>query len=141
MNKQMFNCTCLGKDGERRQYLFSLQKSGGSTWMVCMYDTDRKIIDDGLDLKFTPFTDDAFRITDMFINNQAYRSHGIVEAVICKVSQILAKTIVSSGKDVDKQDYRSPASDSFWKRAKENGWAEYIKPDDRYIWCSSSLCD
>ena len=141
MDIKMFTCNSTGKDGKQSLYSFSLQENGGSTWIVFMRSSTGKIIPGALDLQLVPFLNDTLRISNMYIDDFSFRSKGIIEAVICKVSKTLNKKIVSSAKDAENQDFRFSDSDSFWRRAEENGWAEYYEADNRYKWQSLSLCD
>ena len=140
MSKQEFSCSCIPRYGEREVYFFSLFENAPN-WFVQMKNRENTGYSEAIDLKLTPFAENTLRITDMYIDDLTFREQGIIEALICKVSTLLNKKIVSSARDVENQDYRSNKAERFWQHMVSSEWAVYDNNEYRYRWVAKNLCD
>lgn len=131
--KRIFKST----DGEN-EYTFELEvddsKVGEWTYRVCAKDCP-----DFFEFKVVHFDDKYIRIAMMTNNDRTeYMKKGIAEYLISTVSKDINKKILSSVKDArpNKDEYRTPDAEKFWKRMVEKKKAIYRHEMDRYEFVS-----
>lgn len=126
-----FNTVCTGRDCQENLYNFHISNET-TKYRVNIANEDETPSWGILDFQFDVINDDTLHCSNMYIDNEDYKSKGIPDAVIMNLAKILNKTIVSSTRFKDNGEHLHEPAKKVWERLVTKGVAHFDETTGRY---------